>query len=228
MPATTEERLASIEKRRVLAEWVGQRTTATGTLLKVNHNNHPTKRFLVALLENVEVELGNRERHELGHFWIQYAEPFRQVLLGARIACTCTVSRYTAKLGEGTDLREEITFGLRYPNNVRLLDTPISYRTTEEPTMPNDLIASPAPSCACQSKGNEDDEAPPPAPMDPIDLILRTRDLITKAGGLEGVLALRHAIAKSGGMAVVLELEDLAASVGGWDRLETLLGLLKT
>jgi hypothetical protein len=226
-----EEKLRCIERRKVLSDWVDERVKITGVLEGVSTNRDPYKPFKVALVQDAEVELPGRLRHYLGHVWLQRAETLRDIRPGERFSCSCVVSRYLKRLPKDNGEEYEIPdYGLRFPNEVRVLTHPVALQTAHESnghaTEKENSVPTPsAPPPVVQPPPTPAPAAPPA--VDPIALLVKVRDLMLKAGGLERVTQLQEAVAKVGGWEVVEEIQDLADDVGGWERMEQLLALLK-
>jgi hypothetical protein len=174
------------ERREVLADWKGRSVTAIGTLER--HGMNRGTPYPIALVTDLEILLPTKACHDLGHAWIQHTETMQHLKRGDRFRCRCMVRMYQKwKNGLMVD-----AYSLGYPDDVERVSRPIAFPTVQEP-------APPAPSPAA------------PVEASPIEFLLKLRDAVQKAGGLENVMALQAVI------------DD----AGGWGRVKDLLSFLK-
>lgn len=204
-------------RRKVLADYLDQKVLITGMFERMTVNKNPTKPFKVALMQDVEVEIA-RARYDLGHVWIQHAEPFADLHHGDRIQCYCRVGHYKRNVAtpDQNGSGPIIDYSLGWPVDIKLVGRPVALATAHEPVNHAPPSAPPA--------------APPEEPAkkaDPIQLILELKDMVQKVGGLERIGELKALMDKVGGWERVLEIHKLAEDMGGWDRLDQLLALLK-
>jgi hypothetical protein len=206
MDTATMEKATEYERREVLADWLDQRVTITGTFERMSTNRNPSRPFLVALVQDMEVELPTKARHHLGHLWIQYAETMKQLSRGDRFRCTCIVKSYRKD--------DQMVYGLRYPCEVRPVNYPIAFQAAGEEKTFHDEIISP-------------DRQQQPRDADPLAFIIKVRDFVQRVGGPESIQALQGILDKIGGWDRLLEIHDMTEQVGGWERIGQLLALLK-
>jgi hypothetical protein len=206
--ASTKE--VDIERRDVLAEWVGARVTITGTLATINNNKHPTKQFLVALIDAAWVTLPTKARHYLGHLWIQRAENLRGVHSGTRVSFEATVHSYQQTIPGTTQKRT--SYGLRFPSEPVVLPDP--------PVFPSVVAEAPA------TKPEPKPIAPPAMP-DPIETVTKLRDTILAAGGSDKIKSVLATVNQAGGWPAVEAVRELVNGLGGEEKIITVLDLLK-
>jgi hypothetical protein len=206
MDTATAEKATEYEQREVLADWLDQRVTITGVFERMSTNRNPSRPFLVALVQDMEVELPTKARHHLGHLWIQYAETMKGLSRGDRFRCTCIVKSYRKD--------EQLVYGLRYPCEVKPVNYPIAFQAVEEEKLSHDVRVSP--------DRNSDHLG-----ADPLAFIIKVRDFVQRVGGPESIQALQGILDKIGGWDRLLEIHDMREQVGGWERMGQLLALLK-
>lgn len=204
-------------RRKVLADYLDQKVLIRGMFERMTVNKNPAKPFKVALLQDVEVELA-KAKYDLGHIWIQHAEPFADLHHGDRIQCFCRVWQYKKNVAipnqNGASLGTDYSLG--WPTDIKLIGRPIALATAHETAN-----ASPAPAPT---------PAPPAEPArapDPVQFILQVKDMVQKVGGCERIVELKALMDKVGGWEGIQGIHQLAEDMGGWDRLEQLLALLK-
>jgi hypothetical protein len=192
-----------IERRTVLADWAGKVVRVQGRLVKYSSNKNPTHIFLVALIDDIEVTLPNRERHDLGHGWMQHVETMKDIVPEyARFSCDCKVRMYMHNNQE--------CWGLTYPHNVKKLEEPVALMSTPPPPPPT---ASPPPR--------------PDPPANPLTAILKLKAELDELGGADKILALCAAVEEAGGWERALRVKALVDAVDGLNNLRQLLGLLR-
>jgi hypothetical protein len=192
-------------QRQILAEWLDRRVVVQGHLQKLATAGSKKPRQ-VALFEDCEVTLPNKERHDLGHVWLQNAEPLRDVTVGDRVRCSCRVSVYKRYV-DGVETR---SYNLCYPNEIQVVK-PVAL-TTPEPK-PVEPPKPPAP--------------PAPAAVNPLQVLLRIKGVVEGCGGMEAVQGLLAAVEGVGGWDKAVEVKGLAAELGGTEALRTVLGMLR-
>jgi hypothetical protein len=192
------------ERRTFLADWLKQSVMVKGVLERIDTHKNPKSPFVIALAQDVEITLPTAARHNIGHLWIQRAEPMRHLHPGDRFGCRCTVHTYTKSADPGHPY-----YGLKYPSEVQRLPDPIALRTEQPPpaALPNGRA--------------------PPQPIDPLDLLLKASEVVHKAGGPQQLMALQELVGAMGGWDAVLDIQAFIEDLGGWERMQKLLTLLK-
>jgi hypothetical protein len=156
------------DKRAALADYVDELVIVTGMFDKFSLHVNAIKQWRIALLQDVYVEVDGKQI-DLGHMWVQHAEPLKQHGLGYgdRIRCTCRVTTYKKRLrGRNEDgLLVLQQYSLSWPTEVEIICR------ASKPAEP-----SPAPSFqAADSTNTESGNL--------VGLIPETRQVAAKAGG---------------------------------------------
>jgi hypothetical protein len=198
--------------RLVLADWIDKRVKLVGFFEKILPARDPGKTYRIALIQDAEVELPTKARHDLGHIYVQKGETFKNCSPGSRVAFTCRVRPYRHRNGE---LAGELDYGFDFPNDIRVVPGPIFVPTATNGSTNGTPPPAPAP------------PPPPTPPGDPLAIMLQIRDRLQALGGVTQVLALLDAVAAVGGWDKALEARALVEGVGGIDKFKLLLDLIK-
>jgi hypothetical protein len=201
--------------RQVLADWQDRQVTVSGVVEKLFPSHHPTNPYLVARMQDSEVELPTKARHYLGHLHLQHAEELKHCQ-GQRIKCRCGVKPYYKKSRDGGEGWTD--WCLIYPRDVEVLPGPVFVPTAHEPTNGTAPTPSPAPPLPNPS---------PPTTPNPLEAIKKIRGLVDKAGGVAALVGFLDALEKIGGWEGACEVMDVADSVGGIAELKELIDMLK-
>lgn len=155
-------------KRDVLADYRDERLTITGMYDKSDLQMTATRQWRVALLQDVYAEVEGKQI-DLGHIWVQHAEPLRSLELkyGDRIKCNCRVTAYKKKLrvpnADGVMVVEQ--FSLSFPTEIEVLGR----GTSKVP--PEATVAVDEPEVKAVGANS------------PVSLILELKQLADRAGG---------------------------------------------
>jgi hypothetical protein len=107
-----------------LADYVDQRLFINGMFDKFSYNCVGIREWKVALLQDVYAEIEGKQL-DLGHAWVQHAEPLKKIDLGPGdwVRCNCRVTPYTKRLRvpNRDGLMIEPRYSLCYPTNVEVL-----------------------------------------------------------------------------------------------------------
>jgi hypothetical protein len=157
---------------------------------------------------DITVTLPNRERHSLTYSWIQHSEPMKDVAAGMRVRFTAKVRSYVRRD------TNETAYGFAFPANVEVVTRPIALVA----------VAEAAAEVAANRTGKTN-AAPPPKPT-PLELLVKSRQLMDTLGGKDRVQALLGAVEGIGGWDRLTDLLGLANELGGPDQLRQLVDLL--
>jgi hypothetical protein len=155
-------------RRDVLADYRDQRLTITGMYDKCDLQVTATRQWRVALLQDVYAEIEGKQI-DLGHIWVQHAEPLRSLDLkyGDRIRCNCRVTAYKKRLrvpnADGVMVVEQ--FSLSFPTEIEVL----SRGTSKGP--PEVSVTADEPEVKAVNVNS------------PVNLILELKQLAERAGG---------------------------------------------
>jgi hypothetical protein len=112
------------DKRAALADYLEERVSVTGMFEKYSLQFFENRQWRVALLQDVYVEIDGKQI-DLGHMWLQHAEPLRQhdLRYGDRIRCSCRVTSYRKRLRvpNKDGLMVVQNYSLSWPTEVEIL-----------------------------------------------------------------------------------------------------------
>lgn len=191
-------------KRDALADYRDERVTITGMFDKFSLQMNSTRQWRVALLQDVYAEVEGKQI-DLGHVWVQHAEPLRSLDLnyGDRVKCNCRVTPYKKRLSvpnsEGMIVVEN--FSLSYPTQIEVVCRVLA---SDQPAtaVPGTVVAT----------------TTVPATADPVTVVTAT-DVPAeqfKKGSVETNVS----------VSVILDLRQLAGKAGGWQVLRQLIDVL--
>jgi hypothetical protein len=156
-----------------------------------------------ALVQDVEVTLPNKERHEMTHVWVHRAEPFRSCGTGTLVSFRATVRRYTDKRTGA------LKWGLIFPSTPLPIDDPQPPCFSQVRQVPPVTVTA----------------APAPKPAAPRPEVLETLRAVRQLAGEVGEGQLLAVLGM--GLDKVEAIFDVADRVGGAEQLLEVLAMLR-
>lgn len=156
------------DKRAALADYLDERVDITGMFDRFSLQVTGIKQWRTALLQDVYAEVEGKQI-DLGHVWVQHADPLKQhdLAYGDRIKCNCRVTAYKKHLRvpneDGLMVVEK--YSLSWPTEVEVIS---QASRPSEPSATSTLAASEP----------QQEELP-----SPISLLVELKQLAAKAGG---------------------------------------------
>jgi hypothetical protein len=156
------------DKRAILADHVEDRVTVTGMFDKFSLYVSGLRQWRTALLQDVFVLIEGKDI-DLGHMWVQHADPLKKpdLVYGDRVRCNCRVTAYKKRLRvpnkDGLMVIE--SYSLAWPTDIEIINRALR---------PDDPVVPPA---AAQPTTDR-----PPATSQ-MSLLRELKDFATRAGG---------------------------------------------
>jgi hypothetical protein len=188
-------------RRELLADYVDKRITIAGMYDKLDSFDTGVRRWKTALLQDVFAEVEGKEI-DLGHLWVQHAEPLRDANLkyGDRVKMNCRVGKYQKRLRtpDGkTGLMMVTAYNVSWPTEVEIL-----CRVNKEEQVPSKSFTPVLTENGTLEK--TDIKFVPPKPS--------SDDVVSE---------LPTAVS------LILEVKKLAERAGGWDALQQIIDALR-
>jgi hypothetical protein len=139
-----------IDKHEILADYEDERLKITGVFDKFSFVTMNYREIKTALLQDVYAHVDGKDV-DLGHVWLQNADPLKSLDLGFgdRIQCNCRVKLYKKRLfvPNKQGLMVENKFSLAWPTDVEVISRSKSPtdNKSEPPVMPLPQIVLPQP-----------------------------------------------------------------------------------
>lgn len=163
------------DKRAVLADHVEDRVTVTGMFDKFSLCVNGLRQWRTALLQDVFVLIEGKDI-DLGHMWVQHADPLKNLDLvyGDRLQCNCRVTAYKKRLRvpnkDGLMVIE--SYSLAWPTDIEIINRALRQ---DDPLAPPPA-AQPVP-------------GQPPATSQ-MSLLRELKDFALRAGGWDDLQAM--------------------------------------